>query len=180
MALTRERLGSLLTSKNLPESKVLPPTFRLKKHLAACGGGEPSETSLSVYRSGGLSHTPGCLGTGPTGALLSGFCISLSPGRLQAWLGLEGSWLPLHTHHCEKSSPAVYTGAGCSLRRTGAKREKDVERAATCQENRAEGSLAGGTDYCPRRGWSPQSYGHADRMQVRINPLPPTGCAVNI
>ena len=112
MALTRERLGSLLTSKNLPESKVLPPTFRLKKHLAACGGGEPSETSLSVYRSGGLSHTPGCLGTGPTGALLSGFCISLSPGRLQAWLGLEGSWLPLHTHHCEKSSPAVYTG-GC-------------------------------------------------------------------
>ena len=41
---------------------------------------------------------------------------------------------------------AVYTGAGCSLRRTGAKREKDVERAATCQENGGEGSSAGGTE----------------------------------
>ena len=147
---------------------------------------------VSLVRPACLSTAPGASPTRPAAwaqgqqeLCFQGFAFLFhqedsKPGWVWKALGCLFTHITVRNPAQLSTQAAVYTGAGCSLRRTGAKREKDVERAATCQENRAEGSSAGGTDYCPRRGWSPQSYGHADRMQVRINPLPPTGCAVNI
>ena len=158
MALTRERLGSLLTGKNLSESKVLPPTYRLKKHLAASGWRGGGGGGGSLVRPACLSTAPGATPTRPAAwaqgqqeLCFQGFAfLSLREDSRPGWvwkaLGRLFTHITVRNPAQLSTQAAVYTGAGCSLRRTGAKREKDVERAATCQENGGEGSSAGGNE----------------------------------